>query len=156
MWHCPNCGAPQAETARCWVCRRSSTTCSTCRHFQHALGADGGWCAQDPKRLPLSGLEQRGCWQGRITATPSLADTDMGPGRSLRPLAVDQSGEPWAAAGIDFIPVELVGPIVAAAEPATLAEPPVEAGLAQSIPPVTTEADERWVERTSLFGEAEA
>ena len=34
MWRCPHCGAPQAETARCWVCRRSSTTCSTCRHFQ--------------------------------------------------------------------------------------------------------------------------
>ena len=27
MWRCPHCGTPQAETARCWVCRRSSTAC---------------------------------------------------------------------------------------------------------------------------------
>ena len=156
MWRCPHCGAPQAETARCWVCRRSSTTCSTCRHFQHALGADGGWCALDVKRLPLTGLEQRGCWQGRPVATSALADVGVGIGRQSRPPALDQSGEPWAPAGIDFIPVELVGPIVAAAEPTTLAEPDLEPGVAQSIPAVKADADERWVERTSLFGEAEA
>ena len=80
----------------------------------------------------------------------------MGPGRSLRRPAVDQSGEPWAPAGIDFIPVELVGPIAGATEPATVAEHDAEPGLAHSSPPVTAEADERWVERTSLFGEAEA
>ena len=28
MWRCPHCGTPQAETARCWVCRRSTTACA--------------------------------------------------------------------------------------------------------------------------------
>src|SRR5919107_341297 len=63
MWHCPHCGAPQAETARCWVCRRSSTTCSTCTHFRRALAGDLGYCGLDARRRPLTGLEQRGCWE---------------------------------------------------------------------------------------------
>ena len=62
LWRCPHCGTPQAETARCWVCRRSSTTCSTCRHFQRSLAAGIGYCALDPRRLPLTGRELRGCW----------------------------------------------------------------------------------------------
>ena len=32
MWRCPHCGTPQTETSRCWVCKRSSTSCGTCRH----------------------------------------------------------------------------------------------------------------------------
>lgn len=62
MWRCPNCGTPQAETARCWVCRRSSTTCSTCVHFQRSLAAGLGTCGLDPRRRPLTGGELRGCW----------------------------------------------------------------------------------------------
>jgi hypothetical protein len=157
MWRCPHCGAPQAETARCWVCRRSSTTCSTCRHFQQALGTDGGWCALDAKRLPLTGAEQRGCWQGRV-ATTAQPPPDIGvaggrpPGRPV----ADHAGDAWAPSGIDFIPVELIGPTVAAARPATVDGPDVEPMLAHGLPPVTTDADEPWVERTSLFGDAEA
>lgn len=77
MWHCPHCGAPQAETARCWVCRRSSTTCSTCRNFRLSLAADVGWCALDRRRHRLTGRELRGCWQGR----PSAAEAP--PSRTL-------------------------------------------------------------------------
>jgi hypothetical protein len=62
MWRCPHCGTPQAETARCWVCRRSSTTCSTCRHFRPSLAATVGYCGLDARRLPLTGKELRGCW----------------------------------------------------------------------------------------------
>ena len=71
MWHCPHCGAPQAETARCWVCRRSSTTCSTCTHFRRALAGDLGYCGLDARRRPLTGLEQRGCWEPKTARRPS-------------------------------------------------------------------------------------
>jgi hypothetical protein len=73
MWHCPHCGAPQAETARCWVCHRSSTTCSTCRHFRTSLAADVGYCGLDRHRRPLTGLEQRGCWAERPVAAQAPA-----------------------------------------------------------------------------------
>ena len=33
VWRCPHCGTPQAESSRCWVCRRSTTTCATCLPF---------------------------------------------------------------------------------------------------------------------------
>lgn len=72
MWHCPHCGAPQAETARCWVCHRSSTTCSTCRHFRASLVSDVGYCALDRARRPLTGRELRGCW----TQPPAAAEAN--------------------------------------------------------------------------------
>jgi hypothetical protein len=76
MWHCPHCGALQAEAARCWVCRRSSTTCSTCRNFRLSLAADVGYCALDRRRMPLSGLELRGCWEDRPVAGEATLETD--------------------------------------------------------------------------------
>ncbi|HTK44678.1 MAG TPA: hypothetical protein VL749_04955 [Patescibacteria group bacterium] len=68
----------------------------------------------------------------------------------------DRGGERSAPAGIDFIPVELIGRIVAAAEPASVDEPDVQPDLAQPIPSVHAEAGDGWVERTSLFGDVEA
>jgi hypothetical protein len=68
MWRCPHCGTPQAETARCWVCRRSSTTCSTCVHFRASLAAGLGTCGLDPRRRPLTGRELRGCWTAPAAA----------------------------------------------------------------------------------------
>jgi hypothetical protein len=157
MWRCPHCGAPQAESARCWVCRRSSTTCSTCRHFQTALSADGGWCALDPKRLPLTGLEQRGCWQGRQPASPT-ASAEVGVPIALghrRPSSSDiEAGS--APARIDFVPVELITPIGRAVEPAISEDPETATSGAKSIPAVVREPEETWIERTSLFGELEA
>ena len=47
IWRCPHCGTPQAETARCWVCRRSSTACATCRHFRRSVAANLGYCGLD-------------------------------------------------------------------------------------------------------------
>jgi hypothetical protein len=167
MWRCPHCGAPQAETARCWVCRRSSTTCSTCRHFQTALGTDGGWCALDAKRLPLTGLEQRGCWQARRAAIPaSAADTGVPNAAPPQTLASSKANASWARAGIDFIPVELLAPRPGAVETAPTEGPPTEgpttegattdSALPPSISAVMPEREEAWVERTSLFGELEA
>jgi hypothetical protein len=63
MWRCPHCGTPQAETARCWVCQRSSTACGTCRHFRRSVAAQIGYCGLDRLRQPLSGAEIRGCWE---------------------------------------------------------------------------------------------
>jgi len=63
MWRCPHCGTPQAETARCWVCQRSSTTCGTCRHFRRSVAAQIGYCGLDRLRQPLTGAEIRACWE---------------------------------------------------------------------------------------------
>jgi hypothetical protein len=63
MWHCPHCGTPQTETSRCWVCKRSSTSCGTCRHFRRAIAGQLGYCGLDRDRLPLRGDELRGCWE---------------------------------------------------------------------------------------------
>lgn len=67
MWRCPHCGTPQAETARCWVCRRSSTACGTCRDFRRAVAGSLGFCANDRRRSPLAGDEIRPCWQASDT-----------------------------------------------------------------------------------------
>jgi hypothetical protein len=64
LWRCPHCGTPQPVTARCWVCRRSSTSCATCRHFRSSVAARIGYCGLDRERRPLAGTEVRGCWDG--------------------------------------------------------------------------------------------
>lgn len=93
MWHCPHCGTPQAETARCWVCHRSSTTCSTCRHFRTSLAADVGYCGLDRQRRPLTGLEQRGCWaeQPKVAEAPAAKPrtsngSERAPARTFIPI----------------------------------------------------------------------
>ncbi|MEO5703470.1 MAG: hypothetical protein ABIZ52_02930 [Candidatus Limnocylindrales bacterium] len=141
LWHCPHCGAPQAETARCWVCRRSSTTCSTCRHFRVSLAADLGYCALDRQRRPLTGRELRGCWEER-----PLTGLDQGKRRTAeRPIA---AAHPLGAPIRGFVPLDEVLP----------AGPPVAAGPG-SLPEVTAtilrDAADAWDTRTSLFGEAE-
>ena len=68
MWRCPHCGTPQAETARCWVCHRSSTACGTCRHFRRSVAVQLGYCGLDRNREPLTGDEIRACWEARPAA----------------------------------------------------------------------------------------
>jgi len=63
MWRCPHCATPQAETARCWVCHRSSTACGSCRHFRRSVAAQLGYCGLDRQREPLRGDEIRSCWE---------------------------------------------------------------------------------------------
>jgi len=82
-WRCPFCGTPQPETARCWVCHRSTTTCATCRHFRKAVTLKLGYCALDRLHSPLTGEEQRACWE-RPTAEAGTLDID-GSGASGRP-----------------------------------------------------------------------
>jgi hypothetical protein len=135
MWHCPHCGAPQAETARCWVCRKSSTTCSTCRHFRPSLVSDIGYCALDRARRPLTGRELRGCW----TQRPGIAQPDDA-ARPAGAAGQSPSREPLPVRG--FIPLDEVVPL------ATPLESP-------GAPPISLLADalDAGDVRTSLFGE---
>ena len=62
VWRCRGCGTFQVESAECFVCNRSATSCSTCANFRSSIAAGVGYCAIDRRREPLSGDEQRACW----------------------------------------------------------------------------------------------
>jgi hypothetical protein len=61
-WRCPNCGTLQSDTTRCFLCQRSATSCGTCVMFRPSFVGGVGYCANDKRREPLSGSEQRPCW----------------------------------------------------------------------------------------------
>ena len=161
MWACPHCGAPQAEAARCWVCHRSSTTCSTCRHFRTSLAADVGYCGKDRWRTPLTGLEQRACWEeGRRIGVESggpEAGSDAGTERRERRPGAFVRGDggpldrpnPMRLRG--FVPLdELLDPSAASVEPPASSPAPASVPHAALAEPVAG-----WDRRTSLFGEPE-
>src|SRR5688500_13273833 len=152
MWHCPHCGAPQAEAARCWVCHRSSTTCSTCRHFRASLATDVNFCALDRKRRPLTGLELRGCWEERpstLRASAGPAGARAAPGSGA---TMDGPVPPVAGAARGFIPIEDLRPGRLSAP----VETPSAGPAAQNdLPIVVHEPVQGWEGRTSLFGEPE-
>jgi hypothetical protein len=158
MWHCPHCGAPQAETARCWVCHRSSTTCSTCRHFRASLAADVSYCALDRRRRPLTGLELRGCWSEHPSSIQAAARmASVGPGRRFAEASVAAVSASGAGG---FVPIEDVRPNRrdAPTEPQTATTPAEAAGTAPDEGGVTfivLEPGDGWESRTSLFGEPE-
>jgi hypothetical protein len=93
MWRCPHCGTPQAETARCWVCRRSSTSCGTCRNYRRSVAGQLGYCGLDRRRQPLTGDEIRGCWEAWPAAllpdgaVPLTIAPARSPGEGKQPLA---------------------------------------------------------------------
>ncbi|MEO7664742.1 MAG: hypothetical protein ABIV26_06405, partial [Candidatus Limnocylindrales bacterium] len=95
----PHCGTPQAETARCWVCRRSSTTCSTCRQFRPSVAGQLGYCGLDKRHLPLVGTELRGCWAGAPTRSADAPEP--------RPADPVEDAAVAAFRFRDFVPVEL-------------------------------------------------
>ena len=64
VWRCPHCATPQTESSRCWVCRRSTTSCATCRHFRRGVAGGLGTCGLAPRRWALDGTEMRACWTG--------------------------------------------------------------------------------------------
>lgn len=137
MWRCPHCATPQAETARCWVCHRSSTACGACRHFRRSVAAQLGYCGLDPKRAPLTGDEIRPCWEaadGTATAVPALPGVG-----AVWPF--DPEDDRTSVRTLEFVEVAAIDgatdPIEAApGEPAFLAP----------------SAEPRW----SLFGDVEA
>jgi hypothetical protein len=57
------------------VCHRSTTSCSTCRHFRQGVTARLGYCALDKTRTVLTGAEERACWE----RSPSESATDRVP-----------------------------------------------------------------------------
>src|SRR5829696_8499854 len=82
MWRCPHCGTPQAETARCWVCHRSSTACATCQNFRRSVAPQLGYCGLDRERRPLRGDEIRACWEPLPVPLEVVA---VGAGRRVAP-----------------------------------------------------------------------
>jgi hypothetical protein len=74
-WRCPHCGAPQQEAARCWVCHRSTTSCASCRNYRRAVAGLLGYCVLDKRRAPLTGDEERPCWE----RSPAEAVEEAGP-----------------------------------------------------------------------------
>ncbi|HEU0237253.1 MAG TPA: hypothetical protein VFR14_12510 [Candidatus Limnocylindrales bacterium] len=114
MWRCPHCGTPQAETSRCWVCKRSSTSCGTCRHFRRSVAGTLGYCGLDRRRTPLAGDEIRACWEAAPALEPAAEPVrDRTPsflaGREPRPR-------------LDFVPLD--GPAAPDAAPPPAARPP--------------------------------
>jgi hypothetical protein len=151
MWRCPHCGTPQAETARCWVCRRSSTTCSTCRQFRRSIAGQLGYCGLDRRRLPLLGSELRGCWEpGPVRAFDSVAAA-VG---SATDVEVDDPAPPSPALRLrDFVPVELEQHRAARARRARR----TQAALPAVAPESATALEPRPLpaERGTLFADAE-
>lgn len=141
MWRCPHCGTPQAESSRCWVCKRSSTSCGTCRHFRRAIAGHLGYCGLDRQRLPLRGDEQRGCWQEAAHLVDVRAPATVAPVAGERP-AVS------ARRQLEFVPVDAVEPApvrgtrVQPTEPARPAPPVDPPGPALAPPTLGFWADE--------------
>jgi hypothetical protein len=127
LWRCPHCGTPQPVTARCWVCRRSSTSCGTCRHYRASVAANVGYCGLDRERRPLAGDEIRGCWDGiaideaadgqppDVVTTPVVAASRYMRGfvpvdellaEAVRVPMVEQTPEPVPATTTEVVPVQ--------------------------------------------------
>jgi hypothetical protein len=105
LWRCPHCATPQPETARCWVCKRSSTSCGTCRHFRSSVAVQLGYCGLDRRRLPLVGDEIRPCWE----AWPATAEDAV---------SEDAAAAPALSRAFDFVPLgEAVAVPVGASAP---------------------------------------
>ncbi|MDQ1651600.1 MAG: hypothetical protein QOI35_800 [Cryptosporangiaceae bacterium] len=140
MWRCPHCGTPQAETARCWVCKRSSTACGTCRNFRHSVAGSLGFCGLDRRRQPLVGDEIRACWE----AWPGTADLPL----TLPP--AQPSAGPRVAAR-EFVEVGVRPALevaTATGEPRAAEVPPLVAGPV----PMPAIGEPGW----SLWGEVES
>ncbi|HEX9043487.1 MAG TPA: hypothetical protein VF802_00545 [Candidatus Limnocylindrales bacterium] len=119
FWHCPHCGTPQPEAARCWVCRRSSTTCGTCRHYRRAVAGQLGYCGLDRRRDPRRGDEIRGCWE---SATDAAA---AGASRPITVLVRPTTARTWTEVGATAEPGGIVG--------ATGSNAPAESSMRASI-----------------------
>lgn len=121
MWRCPHCATPQAEAARCWVCKRSSTSCATCRNFRRSVAPGIGFCGLDRGRRPLDGGEIRPCWDGvpavpvdgtvRVASGSRSADGSIGPRPRLDFVPVDGAQDPSLIAPAEGSPTGEKTPI---------------------------------------------
>jgi len=131
LWRCPHCGTPQPVAARCWVCKRSATSCGTCRHFRASVATRIGYCGLDRDRAPLAGDEIRGCW----VAVPAIA-TETEP--TTLPDRLPEFAPPRLILG--FVPVETVAAAAGAGAagetaPVTVAVAPLPPTLVPSPAP---------------------
>ena len=138
VWRCPHCGTPQEESSRCWVCRRSTTTCATCRHFRRGVANGLGLCGLDPRHSALDGTEIRTCW---TASEPYVAGSAMSSVPASAAVAVLLDDRRPART---FVPVEeLAAP--AATEPA-------HARVDRVAPTAVAPGANGW----SLWGDADA
>ena len=79
------------EAAWCWVCRRSTTSCASCRQFRTSVAGRLSYCALDKGRTPLTGEEERACWERKTTE----AEADKRAAEEVVPAAAD-SGDLWS------------------------------------------------------------
>jgi hypothetical protein len=150
MWRCPHCGTPQAETARCWVCRRSSTACGTCRHFRRAVAANLGYCGLDAGRQPLVGDEIRACWEA---GAPAPTDDD-----GARIPVIPPAGGSGSRPRLEFVELEPARPARRSSSAVERLRPPSTTPSHDRLEPIELEPTEplgppevRW----SLWGDLE-
>jgi hypothetical protein len=81
-WNCPNCGAVQEETGRCWVCSTPSVACGTCRHVRRAVVGRISYCGVDKRRKPVGNDDVRPCWVAPVALQRSAAHSKRLDGNS--------------------------------------------------------------------------
>jgi hypothetical protein len=125
------------------VCRRSTTTCATCRHFRRGIASGLGLCGLDPRHPALDGTEIRACW----TAAEPQAPDGVLVGGSPVAAAVDR---PPART---FVPVDELEARGAATVPATGLAAEAASGEVRLVPAGTPAAgpSNAW----SLWGDAD-
>ena len=143
MWRCPHCGTPQAETARCWVCRRSSTACATCQNFRRSVAAQLGYCGLDRERRPLRGDEIRACWDA---STVQIEVDPVNPARPV-PLPLHPADAGTPVRKLEFVEVNAELVKASRQSRASAPEPVMAPAPSVSLDP----GEPRW----SLWGDAE-
>ena len=86
----------------------------------------------------------------------AASDADESTGRWPWSRSTDTADDPASAPVLDFIPVELLGPVVVISSAPSPAADEAAEPVASPLPQLAADADDSWAERTSLFGEPEA
>ncbi len=172
IWRCPQCGTPQAETSKCWVCRRSSTACGSCRNFRRSVAGQLGFCGIDRQRRPLRGDEIRACWEAapppievpaaavtgaaRRTSVPLELLDDRTPVRTLEFVEVPTGSA--AAAAVDRRPAATAGRGSGSSgrrdrgtTDSPSGHPAAETPAIEDVPMISVPTEPRW----SLWGDIE-
>jgi hypothetical protein len=117
------------------------------------VAAQVGYCGLDRRRLPLSGLELRGCWAaGPVRAADAIP---------VSPAALEGAEPPSPALRLrDFVPIELArrdaSTACANASTARVPEPSVAGGSAvPDTPESRPDAVHGTADRVTLFVDAE-
>jgi hypothetical protein len=113
------------------VCRRSSTSCATCRNYRRSVAAQLGYCGLDRTRQPLTGDEIRGCWDAWPAGALATADVPL----TIVAARTDAERKP-----LEFVEIDGVS------EPLEDDEPAEMAPVARPVPPP---AEPGW----SLWGD---